>query len=106
MTLRLGLAGSFALAGLILPEPIIKGVCLGLAVLSFVLVPVLGDRLLAPIEKEVGGANRSDAGKLLRDIGERWAVRWFAPSAWLAVQQARLQLNTGDPRAAAMSCSG
>jgi hypothetical protein len=103
MTLRLALAGGFALAGLIAAAPAIKGVCLGLAVLSFVVIPVLGDRLLSPIEAEVSAANRSDASKLLKDIEERWAVRWFAPSAWLAVQQARLQLSSGDPRAAAMS---
>ena len=103
MTLRLALAGGFALAGLIVTAPAIKGVCLGLAVLSFVVVPVLGDRLLTPIEAEVAAANRAEAPKLLKELEARWAVRWFAPSAWLAVQQARLQLSSGDPRAAAMS---
>jgi hypothetical protein len=103
MTLRLALAGGFALAGLIAAEPVVKGVCLGLSVLVFLAVPFFGDRLLAPIEKEVEAANHSDARKLLRDLTERWAVRWFAPSAWVAVQQARLQLSSGDARAAAMS---
>jgi hypothetical protein len=86
-----------------MPDPIVKGVCLGLAVLSALIIPALGDRLLRPMELEVGQANRSDARKLLRELPERWAVRWFAPTAWLSVQQAQLQLISGDARAAAMS---
>ena len=80
------------------------GIRLGMIALGagvfFGLFPIIDGRLES-IGKELGGASRSEAGKLIAGLDDRWLVSRFAPHIWVSAQKGRLNLIKGDTRAAA-----
>ena len=80
--------------------PVFWGLVAG-GVLAYFLFPVVIQGLLAPLERRVLAARRSEATGLLQEVRTRRVVRQFAPHAWLTLQEGRLHLRRGDGKAAA-----
>ncbi len=67
----------------------------------FLLLPSLVTGRLERLGLTVQAADRKSAEELLRSLRHKPVVQFFAPRAWLTLQEGVLQLKTGDGRAAA-----
>ncbi len=72
-----------------------------LAIVLFVLIPVLVLGRLDQLGRQVTAADRKRAQELLGSLPQRPLVRFFAPQGWTALQMAQLRLKTGDGQGAA-----
>lgn len=69
----------------------------------YLLLPALILGRLEKIGREVQAADRKTAGELLRTLRMRPLVQFFAPHAWLTLQEGILSLKVGDGRVAAVN---
>ncbi len=100
--LRLYVALSLVVVGFLQPRfSLAWGLLIGLGVLTFFIFPLVGFALLKPIQRRVEACPKKDAADLLKALRGRWAVRIFAPVAWISLQEGKLQLCLDDGRAAA-----
>ncbi|MCA9695669.1 MAG: hypothetical protein KC636_39190, partial [Myxococcales bacterium] len=101
MFLRLYLAGTLLLFALVTAAsgPSLSALLAGAAAIFFG-TPTVIRGLLAPLERRVLAASRSEASDLLGELRQRKLVKLFAPFAWQSVQEARLHLRRGDGKAA------
>ncbi len=67
----------------------------------FLLLPVLAIGRLERLGLAVQAADRNGAAQLLAGLRQRSLVQFFAPHAWLTLQEGVLQLKVGDGKAAA-----
>lgn len=67
----------------------------------FLLLPSIATGRLERLGLTVQAADRKSAEELLRSLRHRPVVQFFAPRAWLTLQEGVLQLKTGDGKAAA-----
>lgn len=72
-----------------------------LAIVLFVLIPVLVLGRLEQLGRQVAAVDRKRAQELLGSLPQRPLVRFFAPMGWTALQMAQLRLKTGDGQGAA-----
>lgn len=93
--------GALVVAGLLASGTALR-VGLVLAGLGlFLLLPALVLGRLERLGREVQAADSKVASVLLRTLRHKPVVKFFAPHAWLTLQEAILQLKTGEGRAAA-----
>jgi len=98
-----GAALSVATAGVLVPVPAARYALFALAVVAFFAIPQYVLRLRLPrLAGEVDALSDKRAAQALQTrIREDFWVEQFAPSAWLPLQEARIQLVLEDGRAAA-----
>jgi len=100
---QFALPGALILAGLLVSGTALR-VGLVLAGLGmFLLLPVLVIGRLERLGLAVQAADRGGAAELLRSLRHKPVVRFFAPHAWLTLQEGVLQLKTGEGKAAALN---
>ncbi len=98
---RWGIASAIVLLGLTFPMmPVRIGATAIAAIVFFGMFPLVDSRLEA-LGKALATASRSEAGKLMAGLDDRWMVSRFAPHVWVSAQKGRLNMIKGDPRAAA-----
>jgi len=95
------LPGIFIVAGLLASRTALR-VSLVLAGLGlYLLLPALILGRLEKIGREILAADRKTAGEYLKTLRTRPLVQFFAPHAWLTLQEGILSLKIGDGRVAA-----
>ena len=95
------LPGIFIVAGLLASRTALR-VSLVLAGLGlYGLLPALIHGRLEKIGREILAADRKTAGELLKTLRTRPIVQFFAPHAWLTLQEGILSLKIGDGKVAA-----
>ncbi len=95
------LPGIFIVAGLLASRTALR-VSLVLAGLGlYLLLPAMILGRLEKIGREILAADRKTAGELLKTLRARPLVQFFAPHAWLTLQEGILSLKTGDGKIAA-----
>jgi tetratricopeptide (TPR) repeat protein len=67
----------------------------------YLLLPAMIIGRLDKLGREIQAADRKTAGELLRTLRTRALVQYFAPHAWLTLQEGILSLKTGDGKVAA-----
>jgi hypothetical protein len=98
---QFALPGALIVAGLLASGTAMR-VGLVLAGLGlFLLLPSLVMGRLERLGLTVQAADRKTAEELLRGLRHKPVVQFFAPHAWLTLQEGVLQLKTGDGKAAA-----
>lgn len=93
--------GLLVVAGLVANKTALR-VSLVLAGIGlYLLLPALILGQLEKIGREVQAADRKTAGELLRSLRTRAIVQFFAPHAWLTLQEGILNLKIGEGKVAA-----
>ena len=99
--IRAGVASLLVVAAIVLFTPGLEYAALiASAVAVFLLTPLAVRVYLGRLEREVLAATRSQTDELITALRERKLIKYFAPHAWLPLQEARLHLRRGDGRAA------
>ncbi len=84
------------------PGPYYWGlIAAGIAI--FVLTPNYVNRRLTGLAEDIQQLDAQAANDMLRELPRRRLIRYFAPFAWLPLQQAKLHLRRGDGRAATLA---
>jgi hypothetical protein len=95
------LPGILIVAGLLASRTALR-VALVIAGLGlYLLLPALILGRLEKIGREIQAADRKTAAELLRTLRTRTIVQFFAPHAWLTLQEGILQLKLGEGKVAA-----
>ena len=99
--IQLALPGALIVAGLVAPTMTSRLALIGSGAILLVLVPAIIQHYLESSAAKIAGVSRASAAELRRTLRGRLMVQLFAPSAWIALQEAQLALRLGDGRAAA-----
>ena len=95
------LPGIFIVAGLLASRTALRVSLVAAGIGVYLLLPVLIMGRLERIGREILAADRKTAADLLRTLRTRPIVQFFAPHAWLTLQEGILSLKLGDGRVAA-----
>jgi hypothetical protein len=95
------LPGMLVVAGLLASKTALRVSLVIAGIGLYLLLPALILGQLEKIGREVQAADRKQAAELLRSLRGRTVVQFFAPHAWLTVQEGILSLKAGDGRTAA-----
>ncbi|MBL9107116.1 MAG: hypothetical protein JNL82_39830 [Myxococcales bacterium] len=95
------LPGMLVVAGLLASKTALRVSLVIAGIGLYLLLPALILGQLEKIGREVQAADRKQAAELLRSLRGRTIVQFFAPHAWLTVQEGILSLKAGEGRTAA-----
>jgi hypothetical protein len=100
---QFALSGALILAGLLVSGTALRVGLVLAGIGVFLLLPTLVTGRLERLGFAIQAADRNGAAELLRSLRNRPVVQFFAPHAWLTLQEGVLQLKVGDGKAAAVS---
>ena len=100
---QFALSGALILAGLLVSGTALRVGLVLAGIGVFLLLPTLVTGRLERLGFAIQAADRNGAAELLRSLRNRPVVQFFAPHAWLTLQEGVLQLKVGDGKAAAVN---
>jgi tetratricopeptide (TPR) repeat protein len=98
---QVALPGVLIVVGLIMSRTALRVGFVLAGIGLFLLLPNLVHSRLERLGREILAADRKTAEELLRTLRKRPVVQFFAPLAWLSLQEGILQLKIGDGKSAA-----